>query len=133
MSPTETHNFALLCQALSVLDTATGEFLEHRQLRRDPKFKPTWDTSYANELGRLCQGIGVGPKPNSKRVEGTNTFFRIDYDAIPVHKRKEICHTLVVWKYDLKKMTPTAPASRLEAVGSAIQEMWAPTQRPSNW
>ena len=51
--------FAGLCQALSqldmpealsVLDASTGEFLEHRQLRRDPRYKETWDTSYANEL-----------------------------------------------------------------------------------
>jgi hypothetical protein len=56
--------FAGLCQALSrldvpallsVLDPSTGEFLEHRQ---DPRYKATWDRSYANELGRLCQGIG---------------------------------------------------------------------------
>ena len=106
MSSTETKNFAFLCQALSVLDSSTGKFLEHRQLRRDPKFKPTWDTSYANELGRLCQGIGVGPKPNSKRVEGTNTFFRIDYNDIPVHKRKEICHTLVVCEVRPEKDDP---------------------------
>jgi hypothetical protein len=41
--------------ALPVLDTATGQLLEHRQLRRHPDHKDTWDTSYANELGRLCQ------------------------------------------------------------------------------
>ncbi len=50
MTSPEVQNFALLCRALSVLDPTTGEFLEHRQLRRDPKFKPVWDKSYANEL-----------------------------------------------------------------------------------
>ena len=58
--------FAYLCEALhetntptalSVLDPATGKFLEHRQLQRDPRYKTTWDNSYANELGQLCQGI----------------------------------------------------------------------------
>ena len=105
MPATEVPRFAGLCQALSlldmpealsVLDPSTGEFLEHRQLRRDPRYKTTWDTSYANELGRLCQGIGSGTTPNSKRVAGTNTFFIIDYHDIPLHKRKEICHTMVV-------------------------------------
>ena len=52
--------FAGLCQllslldmpgALSVLHPSIGEFLEHCQLRRDPRYKATWDTSYANELG----------------------------------------------------------------------------------
>jgi hypothetical protein len=95
-----------------------GEFLEHRQLRRDPKFKPTWDTSYANKLGRLCHGIGVGPKPNSKRVEGTNTFFRIDYNDIPVHKRKEICHTLVVCEVRPEKDDPDR--TRITIGGSRI-------------
>ena len=81
---------------LSVLDPSTDEFLEHHQLRRDPRYKATWDTSYANELGRLCQGIGSGTTPDSKRVAGTNTFFIIDYQDIPAHKQREICHTMVV-------------------------------------
>jgi hypothetical protein len=83
MPDTEVSGFAGLCQelshldvpeALSVLDPSTGKFLEHRELRRDPRYKTTWDTSYANELGRLCQGIGSGTTPTSKRVAGTNTF-----------------------------------------------------------
>ncbi len=105
MPPTEVSGFAGLCQALSlldlpdalsVLDPSTGEFLEHCQLRQDPRYKATWDTSYANDLGRLCQGIGSGTTPNSKQVAGTNTFFIIDYHDIPAHKQKEICHTMVV-------------------------------------
>ena len=107
MTPKEVTEFAYLCEALtqidhttpealSVPDRDTGKFLEHRQLCTDPKHKPTWDTSYANELGRLCQGIGTGPTPGTKRVEGTNTFVRINYNDIPITKRKEICHTLVV-------------------------------------
>jgi hypothetical protein len=98
MPPTEVLGFAGLCQplslldmpgALSVLDPSTGEFLEHRQLRRDPRYKATWDTSYANELGRLCQGIGLGTSPMSKRVAGTNTFFAVDFYDIPAHKQKD--------------------------------------------
>jgi hypothetical protein len=105
MPPTEVSGFAGLCQALSlldlpdalsVLDPSTGEFLEHCQLRQDPRYKATWDTSYANDLRRLCQGIGLGTTPNSKQVAGTNTFFIIDYHDIPAHKQKEICHTMVV-------------------------------------
>ena len=60
--------------AYSVLDRDTGETLEHTQLRRHPKYKAKWDKSYANEHGRLCQGAGEHPtKPNSQRIEGTNT------------------------------------------------------------
>ncbi len=73
-------------EALSVLDSSTGEFLEHHQLRQDPCYKATWDTSSANELGQLCRGIGSGTTPNSKQVAGTNTFFLINYHDIPAHK-----------------------------------------------
>jgi hypothetical protein len=75
MHPAEIDGFAYLCQALtqmsslqalSVLNPSTGEFLKHCQLHRDPRYKATWDRSYANELGRLCQGIGTGPSPNTK-------------------------------------------------------------------
>ncbi len=92
--------------ALSILDPTTGDFLEHCQLCYDPHYKTTWDTSYANELGCLCQGIGFGPTPNSQRVAGTDTFCLIDYNNIPLHKRKEICHTMVVCKVCPEKDDP---------------------------
>ncbi len=61
MKPAEVDAFAFLCEALTledrpglsallVLDPATGKFLEHRRLCQDPRYKATWDTSYANEL-----------------------------------------------------------------------------------
>ena len=118
MTTPEVLDFALLCRALSVLDPTTGEFMEHRQLRRDPKYKPVWDKSYSNELGRLCQGIGTGASPTSKRVEGTNTFFLINYNDIPVHKRKEICHTLVVCEVRPEKDDPDR--TRITIGGSRI-------------
>jgi hypothetical protein len=127
MPAAEVSGFAGLCQALSqldmpealsVLDTSTGEFLEHRQLCRDPRYKTTWDTSYANELRRLCQGIGSGTTPTSQRVAGTNTFFLIDYHNIPAHKRKEICHTMVVCEVHPKKDDPDR--TRITIGGSRI-------------
>ena len=54
--------------AMSVLDPETGNTMEYRQLRRHPKYKKIWETSYCNELGRLFQGIGTGdnrPKNNA--------------------------------------------------------------------
>ncbi len=104
--------------ACSVLDASSGKFLEHWQLRRDPRYKATWDTSYANELGRLCQGIGTGSKPGTKRVDGTNTFFMIKYDDIPMHKQKEICHTLVVCEVRPEKDDPDR--TRITIGGSKI-------------
>jgi hypothetical protein len=95
MHPAEIEGFAYLCQALaqmsslqalSVLNPSTGKFLEHCQLHQDPRYKATWDTVYANELGWLCQGIGMRSCPNTKQVAGTNTFFLINYHNIPCHK-----------------------------------------------
>ncbi len=114
MKLAEVEGFAYLCKALmledgpepltlSVLNPATGKFLEHRQLRQDPCYKATWDTLYANELGRLCQGIGAGNTPTAQRVSGTNTFFLIDYQDIPAHKKKDICHTMVVCEVSPEK------------------------------
>eukprot|EP00804_Cyclotella_cryptica_P015403 CCRYP_008023-RA/>CCRYP_008023-RA protein AED:0.29 eAED:0.29 QI:0/-1/0/1/-1/1/1/0/379 len=54
--------------AMPVLDQDTGQLLEHKQLRRHPKHKATCDTSYSNELGRLCQGIGHHPYINTRSV-----------------------------------------------------------------
>jgi hypothetical protein len=105
MTTTETTNFAALCSALlhednplalSVFDPTTGNMLELCQLQCNPWYKTTWDTLYANELGHLCQGIGSGKAPSSKHVASTKMFFRIDYHNIPLHKRQEICHTMVV-------------------------------------
>ena len=43
--------------ALPVLDKETGKLLEYRQLQKDPRYAPIWNPSYANDLGRLCQGV----------------------------------------------------------------------------
>jgi hypothetical protein len=69
LSKPEVIEFADLCEsltilnkgdALAVLDRNTGKLLKHRQLRKDPCYKTVWDRSYANKLGRLCQGLGIG-------------------------------------------------------------------------
>jgi hypothetical protein len=105
MTTAETSNIATLCSALlhkdnplaqSVVDLTTGNMLEHCHFQHNSHNKMTWNTSYSNELGRLCQGIGSGKAPNSKRDAGTNTFCCTNYNNIPSHKRKEICHTMVV-------------------------------------
>ena len=41
--------------ALAVIDTKTGQTLEHRALRRHPRLGATWNTSYGDELGQICQ------------------------------------------------------------------------------
>ena len=75
--------------AFSVMDVETGEIIEFRKFRKYPKHKSIWDTSYANELGRLCQGGGKNPaNPLMQRVKGTNTFRVVRYEDIPKDRRK---------------------------------------------
>jgi hypothetical protein len=101
----ELTEFACLCarltflnegHSLAVLDKESGQLLEHCKLQQDPCYEEVWDRSYSNELGQLCQGIGMGDKAGSKWVAGTNTFHLTQYSDIPHHKRKEIIYTKVV-------------------------------------
>jgi hypothetical protein len=101
----ESTEFACLCarltsldkvHSLAVLDKESGQLLKHSQLRQDSCYKEVWDQSYSNELGQLCQGIGMGDKASGKRVAGTNTFHLTWYSDIPHHKHKEIIYTKVV-------------------------------------
>ena len=49
-------------KAYSITDPDTGKQLEYQHLRKDPKTRPTWNTSGANEFGRLMQGIETDDK-----------------------------------------------------------------------
>jgi hypothetical protein len=73
-----------------------GNFLKWCQLWTHPTLSAIWNTSYANKLGRLCQGIGTSPN-NGKHVKGTNTLFPILYDKIPAKRRREITYSKVVY------------------------------------
>ena len=90
-----------------VLDAASGKTLEHRQLRNHPAYKEVWDTSYANELGRLCQGVGTHAEdPSAKRVEGTDTFKPIHYQDIPPERRLDVTYSRVVCEVRPQKADP---------------------------
>ena len=49
--------------ALSVLHPSIGEFLEHCQLRRDPRYKATWDTSYPMSSDDFVKELVRVPPP----------------------------------------------------------------------
>ena len=92
---------------MPVFNPDTGETLEYRQLRCHPKYRCIWETSYCNELGRLCQGIGrVDKGPKKQRVSGTETFQVIIYEDIPGDRHMEVCHTKVVYEVRPKKEDP---------------------------
>ena len=69
---------------LAILDADSVNSLYRRQLQTQPRLIPTWNTSYANKLGRLCQGIGTSPEKTIQRIKGTDTFNIINYDNIPI-------------------------------------------------
>ena len=82
---------------MPVLDINSGKILEYRQVHKHPNYTDTWNRSYSNKLGRLCQGIGTDPNNKFWRVPGTNTFFIIDYENIPAGRRNEITYSKVVY------------------------------------
>ena len=104
---------------MPVLDETSGQSLQYRQLRKHPKFAHIWNTSYANELGRLCQGIGKGSKvPKHQRVEGTNTFRLIKFAYISQDRQHEICHSMIVCKVKPHKEDPNR--TRITVAGIQI-------------
>jgi len=105
--------------ANAVVDPDSGRELTPRQLRQHPKLKQIWDTSYANELGRLCQGIGQDPSsPSSKRVTGTNTFRPILFQNIPADRRKDVTYPRVVCDVRPQKADPNR--TRITVGGNRI-------------
>ena len=104
---------------MPVLGETSGKSLQYRQLRKHPKFAHIWNTSYANEFGRLCQGIKQGSKgPKNQCVEGTNTFRTIKFEDIPQDRRNEICHSMVVCK--VKPHKEDHNRTRITVVGSQL-------------
>ena len=66
--------------ANAIIDEDTGKYLEYRDLVNMEKYHNTWTTSFANELGRLAQGI--------LEVPGINTILFIPKSDIPKDRRK---------------------------------------------
>jgi hypothetical protein len=63
-----------------VIDQETGDSMEYRHLIKHPKYKEVWTKSYANELGRLTNGI--------RDIPGTNTMTYIKKSDIPKDRLK---------------------------------------------
>ncbi len=68
-----------------ISNNKTGEYLNYWQLNQDPKHKEIWNTSAANEFGRLTQGVGG-------RVKATNTIFFIRKDQVPKDQMKDVTY-----------------------------------------
>jgi hypothetical protein len=68
----------------AIVDDITGDVLEYRHLIKSDKHKDIWQHSFANELGRLFQGI--------RDIKGTGTCFFIMKDKMPLHKQATYGH-----------------------------------------
>ena len=72
------HNYNLRSSrkyACAVTNEKTGKLEEYGALVKGPN-KHTWTKAYANDLGRLAQGVG-------SRIKGTNTIFFIPRRDVP--------------------------------------------------
>ena len=88
---------------LYVLDPYTGQYLEHNQLLRHSNLGTIWDSSFSNELGRLCQGAGKGLTSTGQRTKCTDTFNVIRFTNISRKRRKGITFTKAVYMFRPKK------------------------------
>ena len=116
----------------SMLDYTTGKSLEYRQLCKHPTLRQVWSKSFANELGHLCQDVGSTPDGSSKCVKGTDTFYVIDYDDIPLDRRNKITYSKVVCKVRPKKSDPDCTRITIVATAFATPVTSAPKQPPLN-
>ena len=94
-----------------VIDEKTGKSLTYRQLIKHPDHAQKWNTSCANELGRLTQGVG-------NRIKGTNTAFWMTLDSIPPSLRKDITYANFV--VDLRPTKEDPYRTRMTAGGDKI-------------
>ena len=93
--------------AMLVLGNETGESLEYIQIFRHPKYKEVWNTSYSNELERLCQGVSSGTtRAKKQRVKGTETFQVIKFKKLLTTFGSR--YVTLVWcvRSDIKRTTP---------------------------
>jgi hypothetical protein len=95
--------------AQAVIDPATGEQLEYRQLIKCDAYRDIWTHSYANELVRLAQGVG-------DHIQGITTIFFIRKDQVP-EGRTCIYGQLVV---DIRPQKEEKERTRLTVRGNLI-------------
>ena len=80
----------------AIIDEITGQSMEYRDLVKDPAKKAIWQTSLANEIGRLAQGI--------REFKGTNTIHFIPKSDIPADRWKDVTYARIVVGYKPDKL-----------------------------
>ena len=105
-------NLKHMCSHVS--DSVTGKKVEYKQLSKDivnGQHGPTWVNGFANEFGRLAQGIGNG------RVKGTNTIFFVNKSTVPKGYRPTYGRIVC----DLRPLKEETERVRLTVGGNLIE------------
>jgi hypothetical protein len=100
--------------AFAVIDEETGKALEYKDLIKLDKYKDVWSKSYANELGRLTQGI--------RDIPGTNTMFFIHKADIPEDRQKDITYGRIV--VVVRPQKQERERTRLTVGGNLVDYPW---------
>ena len=83
----------------AVLNKDTGELMEYRKLRKNPKYRNLYRKYYAKEKGQLSQGMpGL--------VEEINTMFFIDNKYVPVDRWRDVTYGRVAVEYIPENINP---------------------------
>jgi hypothetical protein len=97
--------------ANAIIDSDTGASMEYRHLIKSDKHKLTWTRSFANELGRLAQGV-------ADRETGTNTITFILKSDIPDNRQQDVTYGRICVDYRPQKKEPER--TRLTVGGNLI-------------
>ena len=84
--------------------------MEYRDLIKKYKYKKVWNTSFANELGRLAEGI--------REVKGISTIHFTAKTEFPKDRLKNVTYGRIVVTYEQQKKDPNR--SRLTVGGDRI-------------
>jgi len=93
----------------AIIDPVIGKSLEFCHLIKYPKTKEIWNKSFANELGRLANGVG-------ERIKGTKTIKFITKSMVP--KGRKVTYGRIVVDYRPTKSEPNR--TRLAVGGDRI-------------
>ena len=95
--------------AFAIYDEETGKLLEYRHLHQHPKYREVWNKSFANEIGRLAQGI--------RDIKGTDTIKFIRKSQVPAGRT--VTYGRIVCK--LRPMKKEVERTRLTVGGNLIE------------
>ena len=104
----DAENYIAIAEAKYVTHPINGQAQEYCHLIKGNK-KEIWGKSFANELGRLAQGVG-------NRIDGTNTIFFEKNSAVP--RGKKVTYGRLVC--DIKEQKSENHRTRLTVGGNLL-------------